>query len=104
VDILEERVTGRVSLQGPKHILWDELIEELFLFTRYLIMIDDKERASTSTGGRCNVLEENLQKNPKEKAQNSISFMNTTQGPNLVTLAVNDKNAVLVATKKVVEK
>ena len=48
-------------------------------------------------------MEENLQKKPKEKAQNAISFMNTTQGPNLVTLAVIDRTAVLVAARKVVE-
>jgi len=67
-------------------------------------MIDEQEQASASAGKRCKVSEENLQNNPKEKAQNAISFLSTTQGPDLVTLAVTDRTGVLVAARKVVEK
>ena len=37
----EERIIGRIPLQGAKHILWDALIKEISPLGKHLVMLDE---------------------------------------------------------------
>ena len=50
----EERVIGRIPLQGAKHFLWDVVIKEMPLLEKYLVMVDEHKHTAKVAIRRCN--------------------------------------------------
>ena len=52
----EERVMGRIPLQGAKHLLWDALIKEMPSLEKHLFMVDEHKQAAMDASRRCKSL------------------------------------------------
>ena len=42
---LSQQVVGKLSLQGARHLIWDQIIIEVDKFRPYLDFIEDQENA-----------------------------------------------------------
>ena len=56
----EERVIGRIPLQGAKHLLWDAVIKEIHSLEKNLFMVDEHKQAAMDASRRCKALYESL--------------------------------------------
>jgi len=101
---LKEKAKGVLQLQGAKHLLWDELIEEVTSFRQQLVMVEEKEQALEAVVMKCKVIDQHLMKKPQETAQNAIDFLKKALGVDLLTLSVKNRTAILVTTRKVLAK
>lgn len=96
---LKEKTKGVLQLQGAKHILWDELIKAVASFRQQLVMIEEQEQALEAAVVKCKVVDEHLMKKSQEVAKNSINFLKTASGTNLITLGVKNRTTILVTAR-----
>ena len=73
---LMNQVTGRLHVQGAKHIIWDMIIVEATQLRPYLDYILDKEIVIQAARHNVAAVKEVLNKNPIDTANNTISFFN----------------------------
>ena len=74
---LEKHVTGRTSLQGDKHLIWDVLITEAAKLMPYLDFILDKEIDRQAARQNVLIVKKVLNKKYIDTTDNAINFLNS---------------------------
>ena len=72
---LKERSTGKASLQGAKHLIWDTLFVEITKFRHYLNFIDDEIALVNLATQRLTLANETMGKKPLNTAHNALNFL-----------------------------
>ena len=71
-----KQVTGKSSLQGYNHIIWDSLISQESMLMPYLDYILDKEVVIQSAKKSVKAIKERLNKKLIDYAKNTVDFLN----------------------------
>ena len=74
---LAEKVSGKLLVQGSRHLIWDNIITEATKMRPYLKFIKDKEVVITVARESCIVVKETLDRKPIDTTHNTINFFNT---------------------------
>ena len=72
-----EKVSGKLLVQGARHIIWDMIITKAKKMRPYLNYIKDKEVIISFARQMCIVVKETLDRKPTNTSQNTINFLNT---------------------------
>ena len=104
INELKDIITGKISLQGAKHLIWDALSVEITKFRSYLNYIDDKGVIENVAFQRCKVVNETLDKNPLEISQNTTDFLNTLTYEDMQEMGIKDKTAIIIWARKTIGK
>ena len=91
-------------MQGDKHLLWDEMIKEISLLEKNLVMVDEHKKVAMVASRRCKSMQEILAQSLMEEAQKAIVVLNSTSGEELISLGITDRISVLVAVRRMATK
>ena len=101
---LKEKTKGVLPLEGAKHLLWDELIEDIHAFRPQLMIVEEHEKALGVASNRCKLAEEKLINRTQEVAQNAINFLSKAPASELQILKVSNMTVLLVDARRVLQK
>ena len=74
---LSQQVVGKLSLQGARHLIWDQIIIEANKFWPYLDFIEDQESAMVEAKKKVLTVLGEIQKRPLVTAENAIAFLSS---------------------------
>jgi len=94
-------LTGRSSLLGAMHLIWDVIVNSVVDLRPYLDMLEDKATLYCKALHKCVVINETMAKRTPDVAQNTISLLNKTTNDQLQTLEVKDRITVMMWARKV---
>ena len=98
-----KQLTGQLPVQGAKHIIWDMIIIEVGKLIPYLKYILDKEIVIQAARQSFTPVKENLNKNPIDKSNNIVNFLNGVLEDYLKTMEIKDIIPIITWERKVVE-
>ena len=104
VSKLRKKASGVLPLEGAKHLLWDELIVDLYAFRPQLMIVEEHNKALAVASNKCKLADEKLINKTQETAQNAINFLSKASSSELQILRVKNRTAVLVDARKVLKK
>ena len=99
-----QQVTGKSTVQGVKHMIWDALISEATKLSPYLDYILDKERVIQEAKQSVRIVKEEMNKNPVDYAKNAIEFLNGIIEEEIRKDSIRDKISIITWARKVVNK
>jgi hypothetical protein len=99
-----EKLIGKVTLGGSKHILWHHLFLNITIFRECINLVYEEYEMAMSSIQKCKTMTKELLHRPIEVAQNIINFMNMETKVDLQDLGVNDKLAIIISAKKFIYK
>ena len=76
INELNDKMIGKLPLQGDKYLIWDALTIEITKFRSYLNFVNDKNAIVDLALQICKLVNENLDKKPLETTQNAVIFKN----------------------------
>jgi hypothetical protein len=101
---LKTRLKGRGLSHGEKHVIWDSIVVEDVIFRVYLNFIDDKDSMAITARSKCTIVNETLEKNPSEWAQNAINLLNYVPTVELQTIGVKDQTTLFIWARRIIAK
>ena len=101
---LRQKATGVLPLEGAKHLLWDELIADIYALRPQLMIVEEHNKALVTASNKCKLAEEKLMNKTQETAQNAINFLSRAPSSELQILKVKNMTASLVDARKFLQK
>jgi FtsZ-binding cell division protein ZapB len=101
---LKEKVKGVLPLEGEKHLLWDELSEDIQAFRPQLMIVEEHEKALEMDFSRSKLADEKLANRTQQVAQNAINFLSKARAADLQVLKVSNRTVLLVDARRVLHK
>jgi hypothetical protein len=100
---MKERVTGRPTMKGAKHIIWDDIANTIFKNWFYFTLVQDEIDliivVLKDIKGTTNELE-----NKPDLVVDIIKFLNNRTKEELKDLQVNDRTSIVMDAKRVITK
>ena len=101
---MTKHVIGQLQVQGVKHLIWDDIIEEASEFRPYLDYILDKEEVIYSSKKAVTLAREKINKKPIEYANNAINFLSLLLENGLKESNIKDRIPIMMWERWVVNK
>ena len=99
-----KQVTRQLPVQGAKHIIWDVIIDEAAKLIPYLDYILHKDIVMQVSRQSVTMVNEVLNNNPIDTANNTISFLNGLTKDYLKEASIKDIILVITWERKVMSK
>ena len=96
----EERVIGRIPLEGAKHFIWDAVIKEMPSLENNFFMVDEHKQVAMDASRRCKAMQESIEQSPREETQKVIFVINSASREELISLGITNRISILVATRR----
>lgn len=93
------KLKGKLQLQGFKNLILDQIGVEIDGFWEYLNYMKDKIYLVDSSLTKCNVVEEVLQQRPIKKSQSTIKFLKQASNETMTVWGVKDICAIMIWEK-----
>ena len=95
---------SKMSGEGAKHTIWDQIIIEVTKLQDFLNYVEDKIFLVIDSLTKYEVANEIMQRRPATKAHNSIVFLSHLSNHELATLNVHDEMGIIIRAKQFIEK
>ena len=103
-DKLIQQVIGKISLQGTKHLIWDQIIIEADKFRPYLCIIEYLDIAMKEAKRQVQIVEAEVNKKPLETVENSITYLSSLLDEASCSYGIQNRVVVVSAARKVIAK
>lgn len=94
-------LSGKVPLQDAKHIIWDQIVEEMSKMWDYIELMENKRNIALASLAKYEVAKETMQQRPFKRAQHSISF---TSDETLNVIRASDIYGIMGRYRRFIEK
>ena len=101
---LSQQVVSKISLQGARHLIWDQIIIEADKFWPYLDFIKDQESAMVEAKKKVLTVLGEIQKRPLVAVENAISFLSSLLDDSANRYGIQNRVVVVSEARKVVTK
>ena len=98
-----EKMKGKLQLQGTKHMIWDEILVEVTKMWDFLNMVEDKRVLVRTTLVKHETTNELMQRRPTERAQKTVNFLSNVSNQDLITMKIYDRLGIIMRDKKFIE-
>ena len=104
INKLNEKMIGKLPLQGAKHLILDTLTIEITKFRYYLNFVNDKNVIVDLALQRCKLVNENIDKNPLDTSQNVVNFLKNLTYEYIQEMGIRDRLAIILWARKFINK
>ena len=93
-----------MALQGPRHLIWDQIIIEANNFIPYIDFIADQENALTEAKKKVSIVLEEVQKRPAVIEENVVAFLSSLSYDLDNWYNIQNRVAIIFEARKVIAK
>ena len=97
-------MVGKFSLQGARHLIWDQIIIEADKFRPYLDLIEYQENAMKEAKKKVLTVWGEIQKRPMETMENAIAFLISLSNNFTDRYGIQNRIVVVYGARKVIAK
>ena len=101
---LKERNTGKVPIQGDKHLIQDTLSIEITKFRHYLNFISDESALVNLAPQRLKLSNETMENKSSDTAHNAINFLNSLTYQDLQDIGIKARVDIVLWENKFISK
>ena len=101
---LVKQLSGKLPMQGERHLIWDMIIAEAIKGRPYFNYILEKEMDINGARQSCTAVKETLNKKHVDTTKNAINFLNILLEEDLRTIGIKDRITVITRVRKIVGK
>ena len=101
---LSQQVVGKFSLQGARHLIWDQIIIVANKFRPYIYFIEDQENAMIEANKKVLTVLGEMQKRPVAKAKNVVAFLSSLSNDFTNPYGIQNRVVGVSRARKVIAK
>ena len=97
-------LNGKVPSQDAKHIIWDQIAEEVSKMWDYITVMEKKRNIAIASLAKYEVAKETMQQRPSKRAQHSINFLSFSLDETLRVIGILDRYGIMERARRFIEK